>query len=87
MAKAKKNLLDDVLAKAAVRRPGFRSWFERLPTDAQAELEAVRQQWLTGQTCLGPKAMAEGIMAAAKDRGWQTSGVQGVIAWLHGKKR
>ncbi len=43
MGKAKPSLLDDVLAKASNGKPGFRTWFERLPADAQAELDAVRK--------------------------------------------
>ena len=81
MAKAKtRSLLDDVLSRAANNRPGFRTWFERLPTDAQAELSAVREAFNpnTHQT----RAYALAILEAAKERGWETGGVQAVIAWL-----
>lgn len=83
MAKGKTSLLDDVLARTANVRPGFKSWFDRLPADAQAELDAVRQ-------CFNPnthqtRAYALAILEAARERGWETGGVQAVIAWL--KKR
>ena len=80
MAKARPSLLDDVLAKASNGRPGFRTWFERLPADAQAELSAVREAFNpnTHQT----RAYALAIMEAAKERNWETGGVQAVIAWL-----
>jgi len=82
----KATLLDDVLQRAVVRKPGFRSWFERLKPDARAELDAVRRKWQSGATGLGPTTMSEAIMAAAKERGWKTSGLQGVIAWLKEKR-
>ena len=80
MAKAKTSLLDDVLARASNNRPGFRTWFERLPVDAQLELDAVRESYNpnTHQT----RAYALAIMEAAKERNWETGGVQAVIAWL-----
>ena len=81
MAKAKtRSLLDDVLARSSNNRPGFRTWFERLPADAQAELDAVREAFNpnTHQT----RAYALAILEAAKERGWETGGVQAVIAWL-----
>ncbi len=80
MGKAKPSLLDDVLAKASNGKPGFRTWFERLPADAQAELDAVREAFNpnTHQT----RAYALAIMEAAKERNWETGGVQAVIAWL-----
>lgn len=80
MAKARPSLLDDVLARAANGKPGFRTWFERLPADAQAELSAVREAFNpnTHQT----RAYALAILEAAKERGWETGGVQAVIAWL-----
>ena len=80
MAKARPSLLDDVLAKAANGKPGFKTWFERLPADAQAELDAVREAFNpnTHQT----RAYALAILEAAKERNWETGGVQAVIAWL-----
>ena len=80
MAKARPSLLDDVLARATNGKPGFRTWFERLPADAQAELDAVREAYNpnTHQT----RAYALAILEAAKERGWETGGVQAVIAWL-----
>ena len=84
MAKARPSLLDDVLAKAANGKPGFKTWFERLPADAQAELDAVREAFNpnTHQT----RAYALAIMEAAKERNWETGGVQAVIAWLRKRR-
>jgi hypothetical protein len=78
------NLLDDVLARTANRRPGFKTWFDRLPAEAQAELDAVRQAF--DPNMHQKRAYCEAIMAAARERGWDTSGINGVIAWLNGKR-
>ena len=81
MAKAKPtSLLDDVLARAANSKPGFRPWFERLPKDAQDELNEVRQRF--DRTRHQYRAYALAIIEAAKERGWQVAGEQQVIAWL-----
>ena len=83
-ARARTSLLDDVLAKAQNKKPGFRSWIERLPEDARAELEAVRQSF--NPAIHRKRTFAFAVMQSAKDRGWETSGVQGVLAWLNEKR-
>lgn len=77
------SLVDDVLQRAQHVRPGFKSWFERLPEDARAELTAVRASFdpMRHQK----KAFARAIVEAANERGWETGGVQAVIAWLNKK--
>ena len=79
-AKQKTSLIDDVLSRAKGRKPGFASWFERLPAAAQEELLAVRATFdpMTHQK----NAFASAIMSACADRGWATCGRQGVIDWL-----
>jgi hypothetical protein len=42
---AKDSLLDDVLSTVAAHTSTPLTWFEKLPPDAQAELDAVRQQF------------------------------------------
>lgn len=83
MAKAKATLLDDVLARAANSKPGFKTWFDRLPADARSELDAVRKSF--NPTIHQKRAFAAAIMEAATERGWETGGVQAVIAWLKQK--
>lgn len=75
-----KSLVDDVLSRTRRNRPGFKSWFERLPEDAQAELEAVRASF--NPALHQKKAFCRAIMEAAQDRGWETGGVQAVLSWL-----
>ena len=82
MAKApKKSLLDDVLSRAHGNRPGFASWFDRLPPEAQSELSQVRESF--DPAVHQKAAFAKAIIAACAERGWQTSGKQRVIAWLN----
>lgn len=81
MAAKKPSLLDDVLSRAVAGRPGFRTWFDRLPADAQAELEAVRLAF--NPTIHKKNPYAKAIIAAATERGWEIAGVQGVITWLN----
>lgn len=84
MAKKTPSLVDDVLARATPGRPGFRTWFERLPEDARAELQAVRERF--DPTVHQKRAYALAVIEAVKERGWEISGIQGVIAWLDGKR-
>jgi len=85
MPKAKQgSLLDDVLSRARNRSPGFETWFARLPADARAELEAVRAKF--DNATHQKTAFARAIMEAANERGWKTSGLQGVIQWLNAKR-
>jgi hypothetical protein len=84
VAKAKaptKSLLDDVLLRAQGRKPGFKSWAERLPPDAQAELERVRQAF--DANVHQKNAYADAVIQCCQERGWPTCGRQGVIDWLN----
>jgi hypothetical protein len=74
-------LLDEVLDRVKSSRPGFKSWFDRLPSEAQAELEQVRAQF--NPKVHQKRAFANAVMEAAKERGWETAGIQGVLAWLN----
>lgn len=76
-------LVSDVLARARHSKPGFRTWFERLPADAQAELEAVRRAF--DPSVYKKRAYAIAVIEVAQERGWKTAGIQGVVAWLNAK--
>jgi 2-hydroxychromene-2-carboxylate isomerase len=84
VAKAKTSLLDDVLARTKNHRPGFATWFQKLPPEAQTELDRVRQAFDHAKH--QKRAYAKAIIEAARERGWQISGPQGVIAWLEGRR-
>jgi hypothetical protein len=55
-----------------------------LPVEAQAELETVRASF--DHSKHQKAAFARAIMEAARERGWKTSGLQGIIQWLNGKR-
>jgi hypothetical protein len=83
-ASKRKSLLSEVTECAGNTSPGCRSWFHRLPPDARDELDAVREAFLHGELRgRQKKSVAQAVMAAATVRGWKTSGIQGVIAWLN----
>ena len=76
----RKSLLDDVLSRALRNKPGFKTWFDRLPPEAQVQLLEVKKAF-------NPKehqknAYASSIIESCRERGWQTAGRQGVIDWL-----
>jgi len=77
-------LLDAVLAHTQNSRPGFGTWYSRLPDEARVELDAVKAAYDPQQH--QKRAYARAIIEACKARGWQTSGVQGVLAWLDGRR-
>lgn len=77
-------LLDDVLAKATNGRPGFGTWYSRLPAEARQELDAVRAAFDPQRH--QKRAYCRAIIEACRARGWETAGIQGVIAWLNGKR-
>lgn len=77
----KSAFLADVISKAVVPRPGYASWFDKLPPDAQAECLAVREAFRRGE--IGSRAVvARAMIAAAKARGWSISAEKQVSTWL-----
>lgn len=81
MAKANPpSLADDVLGRVVNNRPGFRTWFRRLPADAQEELSAAKAAFMPDVH--QKAAFARALIAAAKQRGWEIAGEKQVIAWL-----
>ena len=83
-ARPKPSLLDDVLTRAVRKQPGFAPWYERLPPEAREELEAVRAAY--DPSIHQKTTYARAIIAAARERGWEICGQQGVINWLVGKR-
>ena len=83
-AKKSPSLLDDVLTRAVRKQPGFTPWYGRLPPEAREELEAVRAAY--DPSIHQKTTYARAIIAAARERGWEICGQQGVINWLVGKR-
>lgn len=79
----KKDFLSLVEEKIAPNRHGFRTWFDCLDESAKKELSVVKEKYRKGgYSGKQKRAIANAVIAAAKERGWRVSGVQGVIAWL-----
>jgi hypothetical protein len=72
------------LVRANVKNyhPGMPTWFDALPPDARKMLGKVRDDYAAGAIQGQKRAVAKSIMGVAASKGWKTSGVQGVIAWL-----
>lgn len=75
-----KSLLDDVLSRTQRGRPGFKTWFDRLPPEAQAELLQVKKAF--DHDVHQKNGYAHAIIECCRDRGWHVCGRQGVIDWL-----
>ncbi len=78
--KEKRSLVDEVAAAAKDSKPGFKTWFERLSPEVQAELLEVKAAF--DRTRFQKNAYAAAVIAACKARGWDVCGKQGVIDWL-----
>ena len=76
----KTSLLDEVLEHVAKSQPGPSSWFDRLPTDAQAELLEVRAGFDPAKH--QKRAFFRAIQAAGEKRGWHIPGEKQVTQWL-----
>jgi hypothetical protein len=62
------------------RRP--RNFFERLPPEAQAELEDVRRRFQTGELQTSASALADLLIEEAAADGIELCGPQGLRVWL-----
>ena len=77
----KKSALQSVVqAVGAIHRPK-RSWFSRLPTEAQVEMSEVKREWLSGALQGAP--MYRGIVARCTEVGWHAPEAEQTISrWL-----
>jgi hypothetical protein len=86
---AKKSALQSVvLAAGTIHRPK-RSWFSRLPAEAQAEMVEVKREWLSGALQGTPfAAVYRGIAARCKEVGWHAPEAEQTISrWLRSPDR
>ena len=83
-AKPKPSLLDDVRSRVVNTKPGFRCWWERLPPDVLAELEAVRADF--NPAVDQKRAYALAVITSLQERGYQVAGEESVIKWLVAKR-
>lgn len=83
MSRAKQpSISDEIVSRVRNYQPGFTAWHGQLPPDVLAELEALRERWVSGELGLQKRALARSIIQSLKERGLPVSGVQGVEHWL-----
>lgn len=86
MAKGQTSQPSDLAAsiRAAIPsgRPGTTSWFQRIPREVLAELEAIRQEFRDGKLAGTKTGLARTISNELLARGLSNIGPQGVIEWL-----
>lgn len=87
MAKAPKrpppsDLAASIRAALPTGKPGTASWFQLIPPDVLAELEALRQEHRDGKLPGTMTGLARTISNELLARGLSNVGPQGVIAWL-----
>ena len=81
MAKSKvKSLADDVGELMVAYSP--RTWWDRLPEDAQRELLAVRERFQSGGYQGSGTALARVLEARCAERGWKTCDHKRLREWL-----
>lgn len=81
MSKGKSiGLLDDVLSRVKDNRGP--TWFQRLPTDLQDEVTAIRTQFREGSLTFTAGQLAVAIMEACRARGHEMPKPRQVREWL-----
>lgn len=79
-------LASDIAARIVNKRPGFPTWFERLPAEMQTALDEVRERWQEGQIAGQQRAFAIALAAEVASRGFPEPGVQAVVAWIRKRR-
>jgi hypothetical protein len=82
MPKAQKPLTDEIIRGVLAMKKGPNGWFTKLPPDVQAELTAIREQFVAGQIAGTRTALARSIHAALKARDMISVTHAEVMRWL-----
>ena len=78
--KTSASLADAVESAVQNQRPGYISWFHKLPAEAQEEFLEARRRFDHGRH--QKTAYARALIAEAKSRGWITAGESVITSWL-----
>lgn len=80
----KANVLDaiDQAVTAHVSMSQPRTWFERLPTEAQETLTAARDKFLAGGYTVTRTVLARVLISHAEKRGWKLGYLKRLTSWL-----
>lgn len=76
------SIIDQVLAVAANKGPGYAPWYMRLPEADLRQLEELRDRWRVGQVPMHKRALARAIVTVCQKLGHDICGIQGVEAWI-----
>lgn len=79
-------LASDIASRIIQKKPGFPTWFDKLPKDLQDALDDVRQRYERGEITSQQKPFALAIAAEVADRGFPEPGTQAVLSWLRKKR-
>ena len=82
MPKAQKPLTDEIIRGVLAMKKGPAGWFSKLSADVQAELVAIREQFIAGQIAGTRTALAKSIHAALKAREMISVTHAEVLRWL-----
>lgn len=82
MPKAKTGLTDEIIGGIVAVQKGPQGWFKKLPADVQAELVAIREQFIAGKIAGTRTAVAKSIHAALSSRKLITAAYTEVLRWL-----
>ncbi len=80
---AKSSLLDEIDSAVAVRAQSKRTtWFDTLPPDAKAVLNAARDKFRNGEYSIARLSLAKVLVAHATKHGWKICDARRMSEWL-----
>ena len=85
MPKAKPGLTDEILRGVLALKKGPRGWFDKLPPERQAELNAIAEEFFAGKLQGSRTALAASIHKIYTAHGLISVGRSEVLRWLNQK--
>jgi hypothetical protein len=85
MPKAKTGLMDEIRRAVVAAKKGPRGWFDKLPPERQAELNAIAEEFFAGKLEGNRTAVAKSIHKIYTAHGLISVGCSEVLRWLNQK--
>jgi len=85
MPKAKPGLIDEIRRAVVASRKGPQGWFDKLPPERQAELNAIAEEFFAGKLQGTKSALAASIHTIYTAHGLISVGRSEVLRWLNQK--
>jgi len=85
MPKAKPGLIDEIRRAVVAEKKGPRGWFDKLPAERQAELNAIADEFYAGKLQGNKTAVAASIHKIYTAHGLISVGRPEVLKWLSQK--